>query len=81
MIDDDTLGNLDGVSQLLLLSGSLTPGVYVLFLGIAFMMAYGFGRTEHRGDRSRINQPLGLGYDRNESSHNSQLLYQCIFRM
>jgi hypothetical protein len=45
----------------------------VLFLGIGFMMVYGFGRTEHRGDRSRINQPLGLGYDRNESSHNSQL--------
>jgi hypothetical protein len=31
--------------------------------------------SDNRGDRSRISQPLGLllGYDRNESSHNSEL--------
>jgi len=70
MIDDDTLGNLNG--------DVFTPGIVCTFFFEtvdAFYDGMGFGSTGHRGDRSRINQPLGLlGYGGNESSHNSNLL-------
>lgn len=71
---DDTLGNLDG--------DAFTPGMdmYFFLRDTCFYDGIWDLGGQHRGDRSRINQPLGLlGYDRNESSHNSKIT--CVFCM